>query len=184
MKISKISTQKKNKQRYNVFVDYNGREEFAFGVHEDLLIRFNLRKGLELTDKQVREIKQQDAIYQYYTLSINYLSYRMRAKSEIAEYLKGKEATPEAIETVIHKLEEEKLVDDLQFSKAYVRTKMNTSTKGPNKIKQELILKKIPEAYVEEAMSEYSSEIEVEKVIKMLKKKFASSSRKNHFNNS
>ncbi|MGP4071694.1 recombination regulator RecX [Piscibacillus sp. B03] len=181
MKISKVSTQKKNKQRYNIFIDKNGHDVFAFGVHEDLLIRHHLRKGLELTEEEVTEIQKQDAIYQYYTLTINYLSYRMRAKSEIADYLKGKEATPEAIETVIHKLEEEKLVDDLQFSQAYVRTKMNTSSKGPNKIKQELILKKIPEVYIEEAMAEYTVEKEVEKIVKALEKKLSSTSRKKSF---
>lgn len=181
MKISKITTQKKNKNRFNIFESLNGKDEYTFSVHEDILIRFHLRKGLELTEEQVKEIKEQDAIYQYYTLSINYLSYRMRAKSEIIDYLKEKEAIPEAIDTVIHKLENEKLIDDLQFSKAYVRTKMNTSSKGPNKIKQELIQKRIPDVYIEEALSEYSVEKEVDKVVKMMEKKLSTTSRKKSF---
>ncbi|RPF50550.1 recombination regulator RecX [Aquisalibacillus elongatus] len=178
MIISKITTQKKNKSRYNIFQNVNGKDEYVFSLHEDLLIRHYIRKGMELSDEQIQDIKKEDAIYQYYTLSINYLSYRMRAKSEIAQYLKKKEATEEAIEIVLKKLEEERLVNDLQFSKAYVRTKMNTSNKGPNKIKQELIMKQIPEVYIEEALAEYTAEKEVEKIIKQMEKKLSGNRKK------
>ncbi|GEL78156.1 recombination regulator RecX [Tenuibacillus multivorans] len=180
MKISKITTQKKNKNRFNIFISKNGADEYAFSVHEDILIRHYLRKDMELSDEQIKELKEQDAIYQYYTLSINYLSYRMRAKSEIIQYLKEKEASDEAIEVVIKKLEEEKLVNDLAFSQAYVRTKMNTTSKGPNKIRQELMQKKIPQSYIDKALTEYKTEIEADKVIGMMEKKLSGSRKKSY----
>ncbi|TFB13887.1 recombination regulator RecX [Filobacillus milosensis] len=178
MIISKITTQKKNKHRFNIFQKTNGADEYAFSLHEDLFIRHYIRKGMELSEAEVKNLIEQDAIYQYYTLSINYLSYRMRAKSEITDYLKEKEASEEAIQVVLKKLEDERLVDDLAFSKAYVRTKMNTSSKGPNKIKQELMQKKIPLNYIDEAMAEYGTEQEVEKVVKMMEKKLSGTRKK------
>ena len=116
MIVSRITTQKKNKNRYNVFIKTNEVESFGFGVHEDLLIRHAIRKGMEISQSEIDEIKKQDAIHQYYTLSINYLSYRMRAESEMVDYLVKKEATEEEIAFVMEKLIQEKLIDDVAFS--------------------------------------------------------------------
>ncbi|MFB9974259.1 recombination regulator RecX [Allobacillus sp. SKP2-8] len=177
MIVSRITTQKKNKNRYNVFIKTNEVESFGFGVHEDLLIRHAIRKGMEISQSEIDEIKKQDAIHQYYTLSINYLSYRMRAESEMVDYLVKKEATEEEIAFVMEKLIQEKLIDDVAFSEAYVQTKINTTSKGPNKIKQELMQKKISPATIDGAMEKYSKEIEVEKAAKLLQKKTRSSNR-------
>ncbi|WP_017187138.1 recombination regulator RecX [Alkalibacillus haloalkaliphilus] len=177
-KISKITKQKKNQQRYNVFYEKNGQDEFAFGIHEDLLVRFELRKGLELSSEEVRNIEQQDAMYRYYTLTLNYLSYRMRAKSEIIEYLQKKEATEQDIAYVIERLQTEKLLDDVAFAEAYVRTKMNTSMNGPNKIRQELYQKKLTEHEVEQGLSHYTKELEIDKLVKLIEKKVNASRKK------
>ncbi|WP_027964179.1 recombination regulator RecX [Halalkalibacillus halophilus] len=178
MIISKITTQKKAKNRYNIFEEKQGSDLYAFSIHEDLLVRFEIRKGLELTNDRVEEIKQQDALYKYYTLSLNFLSYRMRAKSEIFKYLEQKEATEDEIKTVLNRLEEEKLVDDLAFAQAFVRTKVSTASGGPNKVRQELKQKQIPEEFIEQAISNYSFEDEVDKAHKLLQKKLNSSNRK------
>ncbi|WP_188207311.1 recombination regulator RecX [Alkalibacillus aidingensis] len=178
MVISKISKQKKNSKRYNIYIERQGRDEFAFGVHEDLLVRYELRKGMDLSEAKMAEIKEQDAMYKYYTLSINYLSYRMRAKSEIVKYLEKKEATDEEIAFVIERLERENLVDDLAFSEAYVRTKMNTSSNGPNRIRQELYQKHISEAMVEQALKYYTQEKEIEKLVKLIEKKLTATRKK------
>ncbi len=175
MIISRITMQKKNKSRYNIYLKKDQDESFGFGVHEDLLIRHALRKGMEISDEEIEEIKKQDAVHQYYTLSINYLSYRMRAESEMVDYLTKKEADEEQIAFVMEKLIAEKLIDDLAFSEAYVQTKINTTSKGPNKIKQELFQKRVSPDTIERAMERYPLELEVEKAAKLLAKKLRSS---------
>lgn len=49
--ITKITTQQKNQDRFNIFMDYGkGKgEEFAFSVDSDVLIKFQLKKGWNLT---------------------------------------------------------------------------------------------------------------------------------------
>ena len=47
--ITKISIQKKAVDRYNIFLDDN----YAFSVTEDILIKFNLRKGLTKQTKRL-----------------------------------------------------------------------------------------------------------------------------------
>lgn len=180
MIISKISKQKKNQHRYNIFTKKNGEDVYLFSVHEDLLIRFNLRKGLELTEEEIKNIQEQEAIYKYYTQAINYLSYRMRSIEEVKRYLKEKEATEEEITYIIEKLLNEKLLDDLEFSLAYVRTKINTSINGPAKIRNELIQKGVAESIIEEALHIFTDELQIEKLVKFIEKKSGQSRRKSY----
>ncbi|MET3683113.1 regulatory protein [Alkalibacillus flavidus] len=176
--ISKITKQKKHQDRFNIFIERQGEESFAFGVHEDLLVRYALRKGMELTDDDMNDIQKQDAMYRYYTLSINYLSYRMRAKSEIIDYLTKKEASQQDIDYVVERLEREGLLDDHAFAEAFVRSKMNTSSNGPNKLKQELYQKKLSEDQIAHGLSQYTHEAEVDKLVSLIEKKMRSSQKK------
>ena len=48
--ITKITTQQKNQDRFNIFMDYGKGEEYAFSVDSDVLIHFQLKKGMELDD--------------------------------------------------------------------------------------------------------------------------------------
>ncbi|MDT4014759.1 recombination regulator RecX, partial [Staphylococcus aureus] len=43
-KITKIEVQKKNKERFNLFLD----EQFEMGIDIDTLVKFNLKKGQQL----------------------------------------------------------------------------------------------------------------------------------------
>lgn len=59
--ITKITTQKKRKDRYNIFVD----EKYAFSVDEEVLLKFQLKKGMELDDLLLAEIQFHDEIQKH-----------------------------------------------------------------------------------------------------------------------
>ncbi|MEY9865327.1 hypothetical protein ABIE66_000706 [Peribacillus sp. B2I2] len=132
--ITKITTQKKRKDRYNIFVD----EKYAFSVDEEVLLKFQLKKGTSLDDLLLAEIQFHDEIQKAFTDALNYLSYRMRSESEIRLYLKKKETEEPIIKEAIHKLYSFNYLDDLEFAKAYVRTHVNGGNKGPTTLKLEL----------------------------------------------
>lgn len=46
--ITKITTQKNSGERYNVYLDYGKGEEFGFGVDENVLIKYDLKKVVSL----------------------------------------------------------------------------------------------------------------------------------------
>lgn len=46
--ITKITAQKKLKDRYNIFTDAGDGEKYAFSVDEDVLIKHQLKKGWNL----------------------------------------------------------------------------------------------------------------------------------------
>ena len=56
--ITKITQQKKDKERYNIFLD----EKYAFSVHESVLVKFELTKGMTLEDWSVDEMVYEDEI--------------------------------------------------------------------------------------------------------------------------
>ncbi|WP_010677479.1 recombination regulator RecX [Bacillus timonensis] len=168
--IAKITTQKKNVERYNIFLDYGKGEEYAFSVDQDILISFQLKKGMELDELDISEIQFEDEVKKAFNLALNFLSYRMRSTKEIIDYLKKKEVDDPIIPDVIHKLSEYKYINDEEFAKAYVRTQINTTTKGPEVIKQELFEKGINKDIVTKSLTLFTMDKQIEKAIKLILK--------------
>lgn len=170
--ITKITTQQKNQDRFNVFIDYgNGKgEEFAFSVDSEVLIKFQLKKGMELDDFSFLEIQYQDDIRKAYNLAVNYLARRMRSKKEIEDYLVQKEVDEPVINEVIHKLTEQRYINDQEYAVAFVRTQANTTDKGPNVVKMELKEKGIPDGILLEALDEFPFKQQIEKAGKITEK--------------
>ncbi len=170
--IAKITTQKKNTDRFNIFLDYgNGKgEEYAFSVDQDILISFQLKKGMELDDLDITEIQFEDEVKKAFNMALNFLSYRMRSKKEVIDYLKKKEIDDPIIPDVIHKLAEYKYVNDKEFAKAYVQTQINTTTKGPEVIKQELFEKGIDQAILMQSLALFTMDEQIAKAIKLIAK--------------
>ncbi|MEH7417774.1 recombination regulator RecX [Neobacillus drentensis] len=167
--ITKITTQQKNQDRFNVFMDYGkGKgEEFAFSIDSDVLIKYQIKKGMELDDFSFLEIQYQDDIRKAYNLAINYLARRMRSEKEIVDYLVKKEVDEPIINEVIHKLSTQHYINDQEFAVAYVRTQVNTTDKGPNVIKMDLKEKGIAEAILLLALEEFPLELQIEKAMKI-----------------
>ncbi|WP_026573506.1 recombination regulator RecX [Bacillus sp. UNC438CL73TsuS30] len=170
--ITKITTQQKNQDRYNVFMDYGKGEEFAFSVDSDVLIKFQLKKGLELDDFSFLEIQYQDDIRKAYHHAIQYLSKRMRSEKEITDYLAKKEIDEPIINEVLHKLTSQKYIDDWEYAHAFVRTQVNTTDKGPDLIWLELKDRGIKEDFARQALQDFPYELQVEKASILAKKFF------------
>ncbi|MFL6555707.1 MAG: recombination regulator RecX, partial [Bacillus sp. (in: firmicutes)] len=170
--ITKITTQQKTQDRFNIFMDYGkGKgEEFAFSVDSDVLIKFQLKKGMELDDFSFVEIQYQDDIRKAYNKAIHYLARRMRSEKEIKDYLVLKEIDEPVINEILHRLTAQKYINDEEFALAYVRTQANTTDKGPNVIKMELKEKGIVEGILNHALKEYPLEQQIEKATKISSK--------------
>jgi regulatory protein len=175
--ITKITTQQKNQDRFNIFMDYGKGEEFAFSVDSDVLIKFQLKKGMELDEFSLMEIHFHDDIRKAYNLAVNYLAKRMRSEKEIKEYLTKKEVEEPAIQEVIHKLVTQKYINDLEYALAYVRTQANTTDKGLDLVRIELKEKGISEDELNTALKEYPMEQQIEKAIKLAEKFYEKNSR-------
>lgn len=168
--ITKITAQQKNKDRYNIFMDYGKGEQYAFSVDEEVLIKHRLKKGMEMDELSLIEINYQDDIRKAYNLAVGYLAARIRSEKEIRDYLNKKDIEDPVINEVLHKLTEQKYINDLDFAIAYVRTQMNTNDKGVKVIQTELREKGIKNGFIETSLNEYTLELQIEKAVKLCEK--------------
>lgn len=177
VKIARITTQKKNNQRYNIYLTHGEKDYYGFSVDEAILIEHHLRKGMTLSDAQLEQLKQKDNTYKSYTLAIHYLSYRMRTKKEMYDYLVQKDVEEEVVPQIIDRLVAEGLVDDQQFAEAFVNTRINTSNKGPQLVKRELIEKGVATTLAEAAIEKYTYTVQYEKAMTWAEKRLRTSKR-------
>ncbi|SDH43138.1 regulatory protein [Alteribacillus persepolensis] len=174
MKISKITVQKKRKDRYNIFTVENQQEQYAFSVDEDVLVKFQLKKGKELQPDEIERILQADQLRKAVNDAVHYLSYSMRTEQQVIEYLLKKEYTNNVISQAMSKIKDYGYTDDTEFAGAFVRTKMKTTDKGPLLIKEELRRKGVSEEKTEKAMEQFTPEQELEAAQRVVQKKAAS----------
>ncbi len=173
-KITKIERQKKSIHRYNIYIE----DEFAFGVDEDVLLKNNLHKGLALTTDDMAQIIDEESTRNAYLLAIRYLSYRIRTKFETERYLREKAVDELLINETIQRLIDEKLIDDNQFAQIFVRDRINQTSKGPRVIARELMEKGIPQKLIKEALTTFTFESQLDKVIKFAKSEMKKGSNK------
>lgn len=159
--ITRITTQKKHRGRFNVYIDRGQGEEFGFGVSEDVLVAFALSKGKEIDEDELKGIIFEDEIKTAFNLAVNFLSYRMRSEKEMQDYLRKKEIRSDVIDQVIERLKQQHYIDDIEFAKAFVESRKRMSSKGPAVIFQELHKKGVPESDIMKALEGFSFEEQV-----------------------
>lgn len=160
--VTRISTQKKHRDRYNIFIDRGNGEEFGFGVSADVLVAFALNKGQEINESELKTIIFEDEVKTAFNLAVKFLSYRMRSVKEIQDYLRKKDMGPEVIDKVVQRLKHHRYIDDSEFAKMFVESRKRTSAKGPAAIRQELRRKGVPEGEAVKAISEFSTEEQIQ----------------------
>lgn len=166
LQITKIEAQKRA-GRYNVYV--NGH--YAFPVSEDVLIRYRLLKGTELTQKLITTLASADDQSKAYELALNYLSYQQRTEKEISDYLIKKEIPETTIAPVMARLVDDNLLDDEHYAHSYVRTMKRTSDKGPSVIRRQLKQRGVKDELIDNALAEdYQLDEQLERLDELVKK--------------
>lgn len=172
-RITRITAQK-NGERFNIFLDDGNGEFFGFAVDGEVLFARKLKKGLELTEQQIQEIKVSDEIKKAYQASLKFLTYRMRSEKEMHDYLQKKGYSYAVIENVLKKLRYYDFVNDEKFAGEFVQAKKDMSLKGPLLLQQELERKGIAEPIIEQTIQEFSEEEQIEKILALVDKKLSS----------
>ncbi|SFM03241.1 recombination regulator RecX [Salibacterium qingdaonense] len=171
MKIAKLTTQQKRSDRFNVFLKDGEKEEYAFSVDEQVLVEWQLQKGMILSEQDIEAIKAADQKRKCWNDALHYLASSMRTEYQVRQYLYQKEYEPEAVEKAISRLKEYRFLQDEEFAMAFVRTKMNTSDKGPVVIKEQLYQKGVSEHLAEQALLQFTPDMQLEAADTFLEKK-------------
>lgn len=174
-RVSSIRAQSKSPDRVSVFIDGT----FAFGMHRDLLLEFDIAKGKDLSiDTQV-EIVRRDAFFKARGVAYRYLSYRDRSADEIRRRLRRDEYEDPVVEDVVHHLEKAGLVDDRAFARTYAEGRFHSGGYGPVRVRADLRKKGIRPALVDSVIGEVFSERDelVERARELAEKRWSQLSR-------
>lgn len=131
-------------------------------VSEDILVRYRLLKGQEISEQTLDEIRKSGGYDYGLQMAMNYLSYQLRTEKEVRTYLKEKEIERDDRDKIVIKLKELTLINDLVYGESYVRTQVRISDKGPQTISQQLKLKGLKPEEIEQALTFYPKDSQIE----------------------
>lgn len=149
--ITDLIIQKKNKRRVNIFLD----DEYAFAL--DIMKAATLSRGQKLSTEKIDQLKTEDDFNRALNSTVRFLGHRARSTKEIEVYLTGKDFTEEIIARVTKKLLDEKYLDDTDFTRMWIESRIKFNPKSSWALKFELRQKGIKDKIIENALVEYDN---------------------------
>src|SRR5271155_3577992 len=133
--ISSIQEQRRRANRRNVFLD----GAFAFGCNLNVIARFRLREGLELSPDEIEEIQRGEVRQECFDSAMRYLESRLHSRTELKRKLVRKEFGPAIIGGVLDDLQRMNYLDDAKFATAKAVSAAKYKHHGPRRAVIELI---------------------------------------------
>ncbi|GLX68555.1 RecX family transcriptional regulator [Paenibacillus glycanilyticus] len=172
IEISSVEQDAKKRSRYHIYT--NGVAEPILSVHEDILIKYRLLKGTELTKELLAEIGSEDGRYRAYARALAYLGMGAKTRKQIEQYLIRKEFEPEPIAYALERLESEHIVDDGEYARQFAKQRIRNGQKGSRWIKQELAQRGVSKQAASDALGSIDKEDELASAVHSAKKKWRS----------
>jgi regulatory protein len=166
--ISKISPQVKRQGYYNIYID--GKYELSLSELD--LASSGIKTNQNIDEKKLKELKSTQAKSKSYNFAIRYLALRPRSSHEVSEYLIYRKGfTQEEAEYTIHRLTNEKYINDQDFAEMWVRNRMLLSPKSERVLRLELIKKGVDKQLIDNVLVSLSEQDMLDSIIEVINKK-------------
>ena len=165
-KITKIEIQRRNKERVNLFLD----DEYAFSLSTELVYKEALKVNEEVDSKKLGILAEREGLIRCKDSALRIIERSYKTEKEVRDKLSLKGYEDNAINKSIEFLKEYNFINDINYTKAFIKDKLNST--GSNKIKYTLIQKGISKELIEEELSNLNEENEKQVAIDLAKKKF------------
>jgi regulatory protein len=148
--ITRLVAGKRNQSRVNLYVDGH----FAFALSIDEVVKQGLKKGLEISEEKLAELKKSDEADHVYNKLLNFLSYRPRSTKEVRDRLYQYEVRDVTQQnSFIQRLQSKGYLDDLAFARWFIDSRNTHRPRSPRKIEQELMAKGVSREVIKEVVS-------------------------------
>ena len=167
--VTGIEMQKRDAQRISIFLD----GEFAFGLHQDVLLESGIARGDRLSEERIEAILALEQKRRAKEKALRLLSVRSRSRKELADRLKQAKFSPEAIESALEEMERLGFLNDSDFARVWGRNRTATRPAGAFMLRQELRRKGVAEEDIEKGLQaafQESSEAEVARELAIRRK--------------
>lgn len=145
--ISALTTQKRNPNRVNVYLD----GEFAFGLAA--ITAVPLRIGQELTAAEIERLQQTDELENAKQSAIRYIGYRPRSINEVRVHLRDKGFADTAVDQACERLEAVGLLDDMAFAQYWVEQRETFKPRSQLALRHELLQKGVSRDIIESVIT-------------------------------
>ena len=137
-------------------------------INSDVIINNNLLYKKERDNTLLNKILKENDHANIYNKCVKYISVRLRSKKEIIDYLKKLNIDNTA--DIIDKLTKNNLINDEVFTKAFIKDKINFTSYGPYRIRQELNKYNIDNEIIDKYIKDIDEEILIGKIDKQINK--------------
>lgn len=137
-------------------------------INSDVIINNNLLYKKKIDNTLLNKILKENDNANIYNKCVKYISVRLRSKKEIIDYLKKLNIDNTA--DIIDKLTKNNLINDEVFTKAFIKDKINFTSYGPYRIRQELNKYNIDNEIIDKYINDIDEEILIDKVDKQINK--------------
>ena len=168
--VTDIRKQKRNDTRYSIYVG----DKYTFSLSDLELSNSGLRVGAELSSDMLNELISSSVESKAYNAAITQLSYRRRSTKEITDYLQRKDFSAETIKSVVEKLSEISMINDMDFAKAWVADRQLLRPRSKKVLMLELMKKGISRDDYAEALNGVSAESQAKTLDDLIEKKLNS----------
>lgn len=159
IQITRITTQKKHKDRYALFQG----DSFLTGVSQEILLKYSLHTGSILSEKEFNRLKKEERLIAIREQALRYLSRRAHSTKELTLKLQQKGYALKSIETVTADLQKKGYLNDVEFARMFLREELRLKRTGPLLIKNKLMIKGISLETIEKILVEmYDTRLQYE----------------------
>jgi regulatory protein len=148
--VTKIQEQRRRANRRNVFLDGT----FAFGCNLNVIARFRLREGLELSADEIEQIQRGEVRQECFDAAMRYLESRLHGRTELKRKLVRKEFGPTIIDGVLDDLQRMNYLDDAKFATAKAASAARHKHHGPRRAVMELVKAGVPSTLAKKVTAE------------------------------
>jgi regulatory protein len=154
--ITDLQVQKNDSDRISVFVD----GEFAFGVHQDVVVKHHLSVGQRLDPETKAAVQADEQKIEAKQTALDYLAYKPRTETEVRRKLRDNDVDRPVIEDVVARLYELGYLDDEEYAHDYAHNRYSNKGYGPIRIRRELVKRGIDRPLADRAVDELFAEVD------------------------
>jgi len=167
MQITLIEKNKKNKDRFSVYID----DKFSFSISEDDYLSLNLYDKSELSQDEMDYIKNNINFRAAKNCALKYLSYKLRTEKEVRIKLQEDGFDADSIEMAIDELNALGYINNKIYVQKYIFDRSKLKPKSKKLIKLELLSKGIQEEIIDEVLNDWNVD-ETSVAESLIKRKF------------
>lgn len=166
--VTALKVQKRDTTRVSLFLD----GEFALGIHQDLVVKYDLHTGRTLTPDEQAQLEADERLIQAKQCALEYLAHKARTEGEVRDRLARDDYAPSVIEEVIERLHELSYLDDETYAHDFVKARFANKSYGPHRLRRELRERGVDAAFIEDALAQLADTVDFQNEARALAEKY------------